>query len=205
MIAGKTMIQRVWDRCKLASTLDELYILTDNDKIEEHCINNGMRVIRVDDDVHTGTDRCEIASKLLLADIFVNIQGDEPLIDPNSIDALVDNFNYEIGVVNAYCDITEDYKIKDENVVKVALDKESNAMYYSRTGISDYQQLGLYAFTTDKLSLFANTEVGECEKRERVEMFRFIENGNAVKMVKVDDCGISVDTPNDIKLVELRL
>lgn len=204
-IGGKKMIHRVYDQCKKTENLEEVIVLTDDDRIEDYCVENKINVLRVDDDCETGTDRCAIASNKLSADIFVNIQGDEPLIEPDTIDAVVDAHNHHIGVTNAYCDIVEEYKLEDRNVCKVALDTKGNAQYYSRLPISEYQQLGLYAFSGTSLEDFYHLTKGECEKRERIEMLRFIENDMNVKMVKVEEESISVDVPSDIKLVEEKL
>ena len=85
------------------------------------------------------------------------------------------------------------------------MNKNNHAMYYSRLPISEYQQMGLYAFSRDMLSIFPTLPVGKNEEKESVEMLRYIENGYMVKMVKVEDDGLSVDTPHDVKLVELKL
>ena len=118
--------------------------------------------------------------------------------NPNEIQAL-------IGVANAYVDIDQDYKLTDKNVVKVTMNKNNHAMYYSRLPISEYQQMGYYAFSRDMLSVFPSLEVGKNESKENVEMLRFVENGFLVKMIEVEDDGLSVDTPEDVKLVELKL
>ena len=121
------------------------------------------------------------------------------------IDTLIEQYGWGIGVANAYVDIDQDYKLTDKNVVKVALDKNRHAMHYSRLPISEYQQMGLYAFSRDMLSVFPTLTVGENEEKENVEMLRYLENGYNVKMIKVEDDGLSVDTPHDVKLVELKL
>jgi 3-deoxy-manno-octulosonate cytidylyltransferase (CMP-KDO synthetase) len=170
----------------------------------------------------TGTDRVAVAvdSPLYLrnmalkkADIFVNIQGDEPLINPEAIDTLIDHFDDSIGVAGAYTTLEETYKLHDNNVVKVVLDKSYNALYYSRwpipynqkDNIVPYQQLGLYAFNRKMLEKFTSLPRGVLEKSEGVEMLRYLENGYNVKMVKVEDEGLSVDTPEDLQIVEAHL
>ena len=185
-ISGIPMIKRVYDRACMAESLDTVVVLTD------------------DEDCATGTDRCAKALELLDGKIFVNIQGDEPLINPDAIDKLVSNFPMS-AIVNAYVKIDQDYKSIDKNVVKVAFDKHQHATHFSRLPISEYQQLGLYAFTRDMLSIFPTMPRGEFEERENVEMFRYVENGYKLKMVEVDDDGVSVDVPADVKLVELKL
>jgi len=204
-ISGIPMIRRVYDRACMTNSLDTVIVLTDDMRISDYCQKNQMRCIVIEEKCRTGTDRCSHALKLMDGKMFVNIQGDEPLINPDAIDKLVENFDNDIGVANAYTKIDQDYKLADNNVVKVVFDKAQNALYYSRLPISDYQQMGLYAFNRGMLTAFSNFTLGELEIGESVEMLRFLENGFNVKMVEVEDEGLSVDTPNDLKLVELRI
>ncbi len=204
-ISGIPMIKRVYDRACMAKYLDTVVVLTDDERIAKYCSSQEMRCIVIDEPARSGTDRCAAALNMLDGRIFVNIQGDEPLINPDAIDTLVDQFGWGIGVANAYVDIDQDYKLTDKNVVKVTMNKNNHAMYYSRLPISEYQQMGLYAFSRDMLSVFPTLPVGINEEKESVEMLRYLENGYMVKMVKVDDDGLSVDTPHDVKLVELKL
>lgn len=204
-ISGIPMIKRVYDRACMAKYLDTVVVLTDDERIAKYCSSQEMRCIVIDESARSGTDRCAAALNMLDGRIFVNIQGDEPLINPDAIDTLVEQFGWGIGVANAYVDIDQDYKLTDENVVKVTMNKNNHALYYSRLPISEYQQMGLYAFSRDMLSIFPTLPVGKNEEKESVEMLRYLENGYMVKMVKVDDDGLSVDTPHDVKLVELKL
>jgi len=173
MINGQTMIQRVYDRATLSKRLDKIYVVTDDNRIETYCNDNDLNVIRIDNVVHTGTDRIALTLDTLHADIYVNIQGDEPLIDPDAIDKVIES--YTLGSVsNAYVKIEQDYKNSDINVVKVAFNKDNYATHFSRLPISPYQQMGLYAFSRDMLSMFSTLTRGEFEKRENVEMFRYV-------------------------------
>ena len=203
-ISGIPMIKRVYDRACMAKYLDTVVVLTDDSRISNYCSKHEMRCIVIEDECATGTDRCAKALDLIDGKIFVNIQGDEPLINPEAIDKLILSFSPN-GISNAYVRIDQDYKSSDVNVVKVAFDKYKFATHFSRLPISDYQQLGLYAFSRDMLSIFPTLPVGEFEQQENVEMLRYVENGFKLKMVEVDDDGLSVDTPNDLKLVELKI
>ena len=204
-ISGIPMIRRVYDRACMAKSLDTVVVLTDNERISSYCSKHEIRCIVIEDDCKTGTDRCAKALKLLDGDVFVNVQGDEPLINPDAIDKLVESYSPKIGVANAYVRIDQDYKYSDSNVVKVAFNKNKHATHFSRLPISEYQQMGLYAFSRDMLSIFPTLDRGEFERQENVEMFRYVEHGFTVKMVEVDDDGLSVDTPNDVRIVELKL
>jgi len=196
----------------MSKRLDEVYVVTDDDRIENYCNDNNLNVIRIDDDVKTGTDRIALTLDTLDAKVYVNIQGDEPLIDPDAIDKLIETHTLS-SVTNAYVELSESgkwHKLHDKNVVKVVTDSYDNALYYSRLSIPYVQkeetivkqQLGLYAFNREFLEIFPTLPVGDLEKSESVEMFRFIENGYKVRMVKVEDEGYSVDTPEDLKRVE---
>ena len=204
-ISGIPMIKRVYDRACMAKYLDTVVVLTDDERISNYCSSQEMRCIVIDESARSGTDRCAAALNMLDGRLFVNIQGDEPLINPDAIDTLIEQYGWGIGVANAYVDIDQEYKLTDKNVVKVTLDKNRHAMHYSRLPISEYQQMGLYAFSRDMLSVFPTLDVGKNETEENVEMLRFVENGFLVKMIEVEDDGLSVDTPEDVKLVELKL
>lgn len=213
LICGESMIKRTYDRASMSKKLDKVYVVTDDNRIEYHCELFHIPCIRVDDDCTTGTDRCAIASKQIDADIYVNIQGDEPLIDPDAIDRLLEYYNPNIGTANAYIAIDQPYKVMDNDVVKVVFNSYHMALYYSRLGIPFprgedgrvFQQLGLYAFSKERLELFTELPRQSLEKAESVEMLRFVENGFDVQMVHVFDDGLSVDSPKDIKLVEDRI
>lgn len=208
LINGIPMIQRVYELASSCINLDTVVVLTDDERISDYCSKNEMRCIVVEDDVRSGTDRCAKALELLDGDVFVNIQGDEPLINPDAVDKLIDE--HKNGVSNAYVHVNNTDKLLDKNVVKVITDINSNAIYYSRLAIPYQQkeetpfkqQLGLYVFDRYMLEYFPRLIVGENEKAESVEMLRYIENGFNVHMVEVEDEGLSVDTIEDLKKVE---
>jgi len=210
LINGVPMIQRVFDRACMSKKLDTIVVLTDDERISQYCSIKGIRCIVVDEECKTGTDRCSKVLELVDGTHFVNIQGDEPLINPDAIDKLIDSHDDNIGVTNAYVEVKDDYKLHDRNVVKTVLGLNNTAIYYSRYGIPFTQkvevpfnqQLGLYMFDREKLKMFPKLKVGPLESAESVEMLRFLENGYDVKMVKVDDEGLSVDTPEDLTRVE---
>jgi 3-deoxy-manno-octulosonate cytidylyltransferase (CMP-KDO synthetase) len=210
LIAGIPMIQRVYNQCIQSKSLASVIVLTDSSDIYDFCYSMRMNCLIVDEECLTGTDRCAKGIKDIEGDVFVNIQGDEPLINPEAIDQLVES--HTLGSVsNAYVEL-DFYSDKrhDNNVVKVVTDSYNNALYYSRLSIPYMQkeesvvkqQLGLYAFNREFLEMFPHLPVHELEKSESVEMLRFVENGFKVKMVKVEDEGYSVDTPEDLVIVE---
>ena len=210
LINGIPMVRRVYDRCLMAKSLDTVVVLTDDQRINEYCARNEMRCIVVEDECFTGTDRCASAVSMVDGARFVNIQGDEPLINPDAIDTLVDAHKDHIGVSNAYVKVKDTYKQHDTNVVKVVKNKLQMAQYYSRLPIPFVQkeepvfkqQLGLYCFSRESLERFPKLDIGPLERAESVEMLRFVENGFDVLMVEVEDEGLSVDTVQDLKRVE---
>ena len=204
-ISGIPMIKRVYDRACMSKQLDTVVVLTDDSRRSNYCSKHEMRCIVIEDECATGTDRCAKALSLLDGDIFVNIQGDEPLINPEAIDKMITDFDDETDIVNAYVEVDQEYKLTDPNVVKVVMDKDNHALYYSRLPISRYQQLGLYAYKRGMLDVFPHMDRHENEIEENVEMLRYLENGFVVKMIRVEDEGLSVDTPDDLKLVELKI
>ena len=209
-ILGLPMIHRVYNQATQSKLLDSVIVLTDDTRISHYCSVNDMRCVVIDEECRTGTDRCAKALDLIDGDIFVNIQGDEPLIDPEAIDTLIHSHSNN-GISNAYVEL-DFYSDKrhDNNVVKVVTDSYNNAIYYSRLSIPYYQkeetivkqQLGLYAFHREFLHMFPKLPVRDLEKSESVEMLRYVENGYKVHMVKVEDEGYSVDTPDDLVIVE---
>jgi 3-deoxy-manno-octulosonate cytidylyltransferase (CMP-KDO synthetase) len=204
-IDGIPMIQRVYEQCLMSKKLYSVIVVTDNVAIHQYCRDNYMEVVMVDDDVETGTDRIALAVKNMhgvrYSDIFINIQGDEPLINPEAIDKMIDTFDHEIGVSVAYRVMTDYSKMNDRNVTKVVINENGHAMFFSRLPVSKLQSLGLFAFNASTLRNFARKDESP-DTTESIEMRRFLERGQLVKMVEVEDYGLAVDVPEDIKKVE---
>jgi len=204
-IDGIAMIQRVYEQCLMAKKLYSVMVVTDNVGIHQYCVDNFMEVIMVDDDVETGTDRIAIAVRNMhgvsYSDIFVNIQGDEPLINPEAIDKMVETFDHEIGVSVAYRVMTDYSKLNDRNITKVVINDNGHAMFFSRLPVSKLQSLGLFAFNASTLRNFSRRDDSP-DTTESIEMRRFLERGQLVKMVEVEDYGLAVDVPEDIKKIE---
>jgi 3-deoxy-manno-octulosonate cytidylyltransferase (CMP-KDO synthetase) len=214
LINDKPMMWHTYQRALESNALNEVYILTDDLRIKEVSDDYGLNVIMTSSKHLTGTDRVAEVSQYLDADYYVNIQGDEPLINPDAIKKVSNeirrhDFLSPIKAVNAYSVLDDDSDIIDSNVVKVITDIDSNVLAYSRYPIpfskfdsaSHYKQLGLYAFTKEALKIFVDNKPNNLEKSEGVEMYRIIENGYKIKMVIIDDSSISVDTPEDLERV----
>jgi 3-deoxy-manno-octulosonate cytidylyltransferase (CMP-KDO synthetase) len=204
-IDGIPMIQRVYEQCLLVKQLYSVIVVTDNVAIHQYCRDNFMEVVMVEDDVDTGTDRIALAVRnmygIRYSDIFINIQGDEPVINPEAIDKMIETFDHEIGVSVAYREMTDYSNMNNRNITKVVINDHGHAMFFSRHPISKLQSLGLFAFNASTLKSFYKRKVVE-DTTESIEMRRFLQRGGLVKMVKVEDEGLAVDVPEDIKKVE---
>lgn len=211
LIGGKPMMWHVYQQASKAASIDEVYIATDDTRISAVCEAHGLRFIMTDPNHLTGTDRVAECARNLDADVIVNVQGDEPFIEPESIEAVASALlNSEVpglAASNGYTGIGSLDEVMDESVVKVIFSQSGRAMSYSRLPVplafrqpsQHFRQLGLYAFRRDALEFFARTPQGPLEASESVEMYRFIEHDRPVVMVPVVESGIAVDTPSDLE------
>jgi len=211
LIGDKPMMWHVYQQALKTEMLEEVYIATDDERIAAACRDHGLNFLMTRPDHATGTDRVAECARLLTADIIVNIQGDEPFILPESIDAVARALQQEssphVAATNGCARIHEPEEILDQSVVKVAISRSGRALSYSRLPIPlsfrkqavHYRQLGLYAFRRESLAFFAATPQGPVEEAESVELFRFLEHDRAVLMVEVEEKGIAVDTPADLE------
>ncbi|MFT4176371.1 MAG: 3-deoxy-manno-octulosonate cytidylyltransferase [Luteolibacter sp.] len=211
LIGGKPMMWHVYQQATKAASIAEVYIATDDQRIAGSCEEYGLNYLMTRSDHQTGTDRVAECAHLLDADVIVNVQGDEPFIEPSSIDAvtraLLDSTVPGLAASNAYTLIESDEEIRDTSVVKVLFSQSGRAMSYSRLPVplsfrnpgSYHRQLGLYAFRKEALEFFAKTPQGPLECSESVEMYRFIEHDRPIQMVPVHETGIAVDTPTDLE------
>jgi len=209
-IDDKPMMWHVYQQVIKASLIDDTYIATDNEKIGAVCDNLGMKWIMTSDLHLTGTDRVAECARELDADVILNVQGDEPFILPESINAvtiaLLQSPIQHLAATNGYSVIDSEEDANDQGVVKVIFSASNLALAYSRLRIplafrknaSHYRQLGLYAFHKDALEFFATTKQGPVEESESVEMYRFIEHDQPILMVRVEESGVAVDTPADL-------
>lgn len=212
-ICGKPMIFRVWEAVSKCECLDDVYVATDDEKIKEVCDYFRIKVVMTSDSCKTGTDRVAEACLKINADYVINIQGDEPLIDPSNISLVVDNLKTGHDIVNVMCPITAYVDVINPTIPKVVANKNNILVYMSRGPIpfpksplafsgTYYKQQGLYGFTKAALRAFASLEEGYLESVEGVEILRFIENGFQVKMIEVSKPSISVDVPDDLIIVQ---
>jgi 3-deoxy-manno-octulosonate cytidylyltransferase (CMP-KDO synthetase) len=218
-LAGKPMVQHVYERAKLAQTATRVVVATDDQRIVDAVTAIGGEARMTRSDHRTGTERIAEVAAHEPGDIFVNVQGDEPLIDPAAIDtavgALLEEPQAQIATVAT--PIRHAGDIMDPNVVKTVLDFEDNALYFSRAPIPwirDTQQkvhvkywkhLGLYVFQRDALLEYPTLPNGELEKIEQLEQLRWLENGWKIRVAEVAHDSVSVDVPEDVARVEKLL
>jgi 3-deoxy-manno-octulosonate cytidylyltransferase (CMP-KDO synthetase) len=215
-ISGKSMLQHVWERASMARYITHVVIATDDDRIADEARSFKAAVRMTRGDHATGTDRvAEVASADAAAGYVVNIQGDEPLIDPEAIDAavlsLLGNPELAMGTLKKRIEVADE--VENPNVVKVVTDHYGNALYFSRSPIPHvreaadrgrtlwFKHIGLYVYQRDFLLSYSDLEVGPLEKLERLEQLRALENGFKIRVVETEYDSLGVDTPEDLEKV----
>jgi len=211
-LCGKSMIQRVWEQCCFALPKELVYVATDSLKISEHCQALGIQTVMTPSSCLTGTDRVYEAAKIIEADIYINVQGDEPLINPNDIKKIIATSNCNPkNIVNAMCPITCEEDFYSSTVPKVVVRPDGRLLYMSRAGIptdkkqkfiSAKKQVCIYAFPKASLENFANVQSKTpLEEVEDIEILRFLELGYEINMIEVSSSSVAIDIPADIARV----
>ena len=209
------MLQHVYERVSSARYLTGTVIATDDDRVFQEAKKFGAPVRMTRADHPSGTDRVAEVASAESAELVVNIQGDEPLIDPAAIDAallpMLDDPSIPMGTLKKR--IEDPHEIDDPNVVKVVTDRAGNALYFSRSTIPHIRQLGgvrqtpffkhigLYVYRRDFLLGYSDLPVGPLEQAERLEQLRALENGHAIRVVETEYESIGVDTPEDLQRI----
>lgn len=218
-IDGVTMIERVYRQASLAKTLNAVMVATDDQRIADAVNAFGGQVAMTRDDHRSGTDRlAEVASRFEDIDVIVNVQGDEPLIDPHTIDSAVKPLLAEASVQMSTiaAPITDSSEINSSDVVKVVLDANGFALYFSRSAIPHYRDaapadrtylahVGLYVYRRQCLLQLASLPATPLEQAESLEQLRALENGIRIKVVTGKYRPIAVDRPADVANVERAL
>jgi len=212
-ISGKPMIQRVYERAKEALLLDDLIIACDDERVVNAASKFGAKAVLTSKDHTCGTDRIIEVINPLEVKIVINIQGDEPLIHPTMIDsvarALLEDKSISMATIAKR--IEDPSVINDPNVVKVVMDKNNFALYFSRSAIPHhalnsevsravyFKHIGLYGYTKDFLFIYKNLPASALEKTERLEQLRVLEEGFRIKVIETKYDTIGVDTPEDLE------
>ena len=218
-LAGKTMIERVYERAKQATTAGRVIVATDDERIVKAVEGFGGEARMTRTDHRTGTERIAEVAAHTEGDVFVNVQGDEPLLDPVAVDTAVNALLEQpaAAIATVAVPIRTPGDIMDPNVVKTVLDFDGNGLYFSRAPIPwirDTQQkihvkywkhLGLYVFQRDALLEYPTLPQGELEKIEQLEQLRWLENGWKIRVAEVQHDAVSVDIPEDVARVEKLL
>jgi 3-deoxy-manno-octulosonate cytidylyltransferase (CMP-KDO synthetase) len=215
-IAGKPMIQHVVEGVRRAQLVKSILVATDDERIKQAVEAFGGQAILTRPDHRTGTDRVAEVAAHVEAEIYVNIQGDEPLIDPGTVDAVVSAMVEDdpVQIATPCTAITQSNEIMDPNIVKVVRDFDGNGLYFSRAPIPwvrdtktsaaprHWKHIGLYAFRRETLLEYPTLPPGELEHIEQLEQLRWLENGFRLRVVETDYDALSVDVPADIERVE---
>lgn len=218
-IAGTPMIQHVYERVSAAKKVDAVFVATDDHRIAEAVNNFGGKFVLTPSSLKSGTDRCAAAARKMKADIVVNVQGDEPVISPKTIDATITVLlRSDKNVMStAAVAIRNQDMLFSENVVKIVTDRNGDAMYFTRNAIPflrgvhlhDYlknfrflKHLGIYVYKNHFLQKLTRLRETPLETAEKLEQLRVLENGYRIKVAIVDEDTISVDVPSDVVSVE---
>ncbi len=219
-ILGKPLVQHVWERVSRCSRLDAVAVATDDERIRAAAESFGALALMTRADHPSGSDRlAEAVQQFPTAEIVVNIQGDEPLIDPALVDQLADVLlaDPDIAMATAACpldsfDTAGDYG--DRNVVKVVLSLSGEALYFSRSpipfprnepSVPAYRHLGIYAYRREFLENYVRWEPTPLERAESLEQLRALEHGARIRVVTTSHVAPGVDTPEQVALVERLL
>lgn len=212
-LGNKTVIRHTYDNTLATGLFDEVYVVTDSDIIFNEITSHGGKAIMSLKDHESGSDRIAEAVADLNVDIVVNVQGDEPFVKREPLEKLLQVFDGEAGktvqVASLMQVMKEQQFIDDPNYVKVAVDKNGNALLFSRSvipyprstasPITYYEHIGVYAFRKQALLNFTSWEMTPLEAAEKIECLRYLENGVPLKMVVTDYMGIEIDTPEDLE------
>lgn len=221
-IAGKSMIQRVYEQASKATKLSQVIVATDDQRIYDHVKEFGGEVVMTSTEHQTGTDRCaEVLDAVRDTDVVINIQGDEPFIHPEQIDQLAEIMAIEgvqIGTLIKKIEVSED--LFSDTVVKVLKSLNDQAVYFSRSPIpfmkslkqgewlangTFYKHVGMYGYRNDVLKAVSKLPQSPLEKSESLEQLRWLENGYSIQLAETEHESNSVDTPEDLdRLLEAR-
>ena len=212
-LGGKSILQRVYEQCLKVSNVDNenVFIAVDDQILVDHCKTFTSNTILTSKDHQSGTDRIAEAASKIDFDVVINVQGDEPFIDPNLISKIADCFSDNtVQMSSAMCPLTLAEDVQNPNNVKVITDNNEDAIYFSRLPIPYYRDeaidpinqnfhkhIGLYGYTKEFLIAYSKMKPTTYESAEKLEQLRVLENGFKIRMVTVDDNTIGIDTLED--------
>ena len=212
-LEGKTVILRTYEATVATKLFDDVFVITDSDIIYQEIVNNGGKAIMSQKEHECGSDRIAEAVAHLDVDVVINVQGDEPFTDKESLSKLIDVFKNDpsksVDLASLMVHITEENEIINPNTVKVIVDQSNFALYFSRSpipypreknvGVTYYKHKGVYAFRKQAILDFYNLPMLPLEASEKIECIRYLEYGKRIKMVETHVEGVEIDTPEDLE------
>ena len=213
-ICGRPMVWWVYKQVKKMERISAVYILTDHENIQRVCEEYHMPYMMTKADHPTSTNRVYEAAQKVTADIYLCINGDEPLICPETIQQILPHDTDSFFAANLMTEVRNPAEVIDSTNIKVVTDTAGNALFMSRNpipypkadlNITYYKHLGVLAYSGEALDFFVNTEKGPAERAEDINELRFIEHGKRLKMIPVHAETLSVDTPKDLSVVRERI
>lgn len=213
---GKSLLLRTYEQTCLAVSKELIYVATDDDRIYEHCVKHKIQVVMTSSDCLTGTDRVAEFSKKIKAKTYINVQGDEPLMNPSDIKKIITAcINYPEQIINGFAAIETDKQYRSLTIPKVVRRPDNRLLYMSRSPIpgnkhdkfqKSWRQICVYAFPSQALKQFSkHVKKTNLEQEEDIEILRFLELGYEVRMIELSSDSISVDTPEDAEKVRKLL
>ena len=209
LLGDKTVIRHTYDATMATGLFDEVVVVTDSEIIYNEITSHGGKAVMSKKEHESGSDRIAEAAADMDVDIIVNVQGDTPFVKREPLEKLLNQFeDPSVQVASMMQVLTKQEEIDDPNFVKVAVDKNMNALFFSRSVIpyprdkqfptTYYEHIGVYAFRKQALLDFTNWPMTPLEAAEKVECLRYLENGIPMRMIVVDYMGVEIDTPEDL-------
>lgn len=210
LLGDKTVIRHTYDATVATGLFDDVVVVTDSDIIYAEITNAGGKAVMSINEHESGSDRIAEAAADMKVDIIVNVQGDTPFVKKEPLQKLLQQFDdASVQVASMMQVLTKQTEIDDPNFVKVAVDKNMNSLFFSRSAIpyprdknypvTYYEHIGVYAFRKAALMSFTQWPVTTLEAAEKIECLRYLENGVPLRMIVVDYMGVEIDTPEDLK------
>lgn len=219
MLDGEAVILKTYRAAKSTGLFEEVYVVTDSDVIYDLITAHNGKAIMSKKEHECGSDRIAEAAETLEADVFINVQGDEPFIKKEPLEKVIQVFKSDpekqVDVASIMQEVKDEARIKDPNCVKVVVDNNSNALLFSRSPIpyfsdssserSTYRHIGVYAFRKSALLAFHRAPMTRLEKIEKIEALRHLEIGNKMRMVESEGMGVAIDSPEDLERAKAYL
>ena len=221
MLGGKTVIRHTHDNTVATGLFDDVFVVTDSEIIYDEISSHGGKAVMSKGQHESGSDRIAEAVLVMDVDVIVNVQGDEPFVKREPLEMLINLFENDtanaVQVGSIMQILTDESQVADPNYVKVAVDRNMNALMFSRSVIpynrdkntgylpTYYEHIGVYAFRKPALINFTNWSMTPLERAEKIECLRYLENCIPIKMVVTDYMGIEIDTPEDLEKAAAKL